>query len=55
MALTLKGHAIIAQRKVLNNLYLLRDFGYERIEKENEKKIVWVNIKILIVNTKLKI
>ena len=34
MALTLKGHAKIAQRKVLNSLYLLHDFGYERIEKE---------------------
>ena len=34
MALTLKGHAKIAQRKVHNNLYLLHDFGYESIEKE---------------------
>jgi len=36
MASTLDYEAKRRERRVLNNLYLFRDFGYERIEKDNK-------------------
>ena len=36
MALTKKERALVAQRKILNNLYLFRDFELERIEDNDD-------------------